>query len=675
MPGDAHHGGRAVIPRAGRATDHPLRLLPRLPLPLFFSLVRVFVRVFVLLVLLGCCLPARAGGLPVSDLAVLVDAQGDATIASVAAPAAAGRFRPLERHLNAGYSRAAHWLRFTVRPPAAGEWWLELQPPFLDDLRLYEALPAAPGDTPAYRERRAGDHLPFAARAVPYRAFVLPLDLPDTQPRTYYLRLQTSSTSMVFLRLWQPLAFQQAAALEYALLGVYFGLMATVMVLNLIYWAWLRDPLYGFFALHVLVLFLLHLGINGFTSQFLVSDWPALADRWLGFFLFLSLASGALFYRRIFRAGRERPGLFRFFRVQLALPLLLLPFVFTDHYTEVARLMVLFTFAIIGVYLWLAYGIWRRGGRDGLFLLVAGLAIALGGLPLVLSLLGLYAGDPWILNSRLIAQLVNIVAVQFAVIAHMRVLETARAEAEARALQAEGRAEAEGEAQREHRQFLALLTHELRTPLSVIDSATQSLAYLHPPEDADTRLRYGRIRRSVRRIDNLVRQFLAKDRVDDARLSVRPALLDGVVLARQAVDACIEGASGRVALDAPDTLPCRGDGALLQVALVNLLDNALKYSPATSPVGLWVEALERDGRAGAAWTVRDRGVGIASTSREAVFGKYVRGGAHGHIAGAGLGLHLVRRIAELHGGCVEILEQPGWGGVLRLWLPLEGAPA
>ncbi|MDP2794948.1 MAG: sensor histidine kinase [Sulfurisoma sp.] len=622
------------------------------------------------------CWPAvaLAGGLPVAGLALLADADGSETIASVAAPEAAARFRPLDEQLNAGYTRTVHWLRFTVQPPAPGEWWLEVQPPFLDDIRLYEALPVAPGAQPAFRERRGGDHQPFALSEVPYRAFVARLDLPDTRPRTFYLRLQTTSASMAFPKLWRPLEFQQAAATEYALLGGFYGLMATVFLLNLINWVWLRDSLYGYFSLHVLALTLLYIGVNGFASQFLFPDTPAVADPWLGFFLFASISAGAPFYRRILRVGRDRTGWFLFFRVQLVLPLLLMGSLFTGHYTEAARVLMGMTLLVIPLYLWLAYDLWRQGKRDGLFLLAAGGIVAFGTLPLVATLLGLYPGDQWLLHSRQITQLANILAVQLAVIAYMRDSETARFAAEARADLAESRAEAESAAQREHRQFVAMLTHELRTPLSVIDGAVQSLEYLHQPENEEVRLRHRRIRRSVGRINGLVKQFLAKDRVDDARLTVRPVPLDGVALARLAVESCVEGAVERVDLDAPAALPCRGDAALVQVALVNLLDNALKYSPPASPVGFQVEAMERQGRAGVAWTVADRGAGIASASWDEVFGKYVRGEDHDHVSGAGLGLYLVRRIAELHGGGVEILEREGWSAVLRFWLPLEGTP-
>jgi len=602
---------------------------------------------------------------------LLVDAGGRETLASVVAADSAGRFRPLATGLSAGYTRDVHWLRFTVQVPVTGEWWLEVQPPFLDDIRLFEPLPAASGAQPAYRERRGGDRLPFAAREIPYRAYIARLDLPDTQAHTYYLRIQTSSSTMVFPRLWQPREFQQAVALEHVALGLFYGLLVAVLISNLVHWHWLRDALYGYFSLYVLAIVLVFFGINGFAGQFLLAEQPQIADLWVGVFMFLGFFAAAPFFQHMLRVDRRRPWLFRYFRVQMALPLLLLPTVFTEHFTDAMRFLLVNTVVAIGVCFWLAYGIWRQGGRDGMFLMASMAISMLGAVPVFLFALGLLPGEMWLLHSRQITTFGGILAMHIAIAARIRATDIAHREALIRVRQAEIRVEQEAHAQDEHRQFISMLTHELRTPLAVIDGAVQSLEYLH--QDDETRLRFRRIRRSVGRINGLVKQFLAKDRIDDARLTLRPAPLEGAELARLALQSCTEGATDRIHLQIPATvLPCRGDVALVQVALANLLDNALKYSPPDSPVEFCVAALENQGRAGVAWTVADHGAGFSQNNWETVFGKYVRGAGHGHVTGAGLGLYLVRRIAELHGGNVAILDREGWGATLRFWLPSEG---
>ncbi|MCK9201932.1 MAG: sensor histidine kinase [Gallionella sp.] len=624
--------------------------------------------VFGLFLLLCWPLAGICQGLALENMAVLVDPAGTETLASVTSQEAAGRFRPLANGLNAGYTRKVHWLRFTVRAPSAGEWWLEVQPPFLDDIRLYEPLPGNSSPAVEFRERRGGDHLPFAEREIPYRAFVARLALPDTQPRTFYLRVQTSSASMTFLRLWRPAEFQQAVGLEYVVLGLFYGLLTAVLITNLIQWLWLRDTLYIYFSLYVLALILLFFGVNGFAAQFLFANNPDLASLWRKVFLFLTFSAAAPFFMRMLRVDARKPWLLAIYRLQLVVPLLLLPLLFSGYFTEAARLLMATVLPMGGLCLWLGYGIWHQGRRDGMYV-VASLTITLLGAVLVsLSLLGLLPGELWALDIRQITMFGSILAMHIAVATRIRDTESAHRAALIRV-------EEEARAKNEHRQFIGMLTHEICTPLAVIDGAVQSLEYLQQPRNEEVQLRHRRIRSSVGRINGLVKQFLANDRIDDARLFVHQAPLDAAELAHQAAQSCAEGRLERIILNTPPAILCRGDAALVQLALSNLLDNALKYSPSDSAVEFRVEALTHQDAAGVAWTVADHGSGIAAEQRKAVFDKYVRGADHGNVAGTGLGLYLVRRIAELHGGSVEILEREGWGAVLRFWLPQNGEVA
>ena len=82
-------------------------------------------RALLLLLAFGLPFAAQAQPIAVQNLAVLVDADGSETIASVSAPEAAQRFTPLDGLLSAGYTRKVHWLRFSVQAPVAGSWWLE----------------------------------------------------------------------------------------------------------------------------------------------------------------------------------------------------------------------------------------------------------------------------------------------------------------------------------------------------------------------------------------------------------------------------------------------------------------------------------------------------------------------------------------------------------------------
>lgn len=134
------------------------------------------------------------------------------------------------------------------------------------------------------------------------------------------------------------------------------------------------------------------------------------------------------------------------------------------------------------------------------------------------------------------------------------------------------------------------------------------------------------------------------------------------------MEGLVSGAPGRLYLDLPTPLPqLDADPDLLGVLLHNLLENALKYAPAPSPVALVVTV------AGPRLVleVRDQGPGIPPEEQGQVFETYQRGSAVHGIPGAGLGLALVARIAELHRGRVELDSTPGQGTRVRVYLPLR----
>jgi signal transduction histidine kinase len=181
--------------------------------------------------------------------------------------------------------------------------------------------------------------------------------------------------------------------------------------------------------------------------------------------------------------------------------------------------------------------------------------------------------------------------------------------------------------------------------------------------------RQEKIRRAVRRLVSLLDNYLTGE-----RLEVRDAELKREVLdLRELASATVE--SWHHLMQTPDQLhlePGGGgasaiaDRAMMELALSNLIDNALKYSPPGGPITLRVGTT-----AGNGWIeVEDHGVGIAPNEIETIFDKFYRGGDAQTVPGAGLGLHLVRRIVREHGGEVGVVSQPGKGSRFRVRLPL-----
>ena len=397
----------------------------------FLATTLPWMRALMLLLALGLPFAATAQPIAVQNLAVLVDADGSETIASVSAPGAAQRFTALNGALYAGHTRKVHWLRFSVQAPTAGSWWLEVMPPFLDDLRLFTP------DGAGFAERRTGDRLPFASREENYRGFIFKLALTDSAPHTFYLRLQTTSSSQLQLQLWQPAQFHDAEIVNYAVLGFYYGFLILLLLLNLIFWRWLREPLHGWFSLAVLANLYLFLGANGLAAQYVLPGSEVVTDLWGSSGILVFIAAVAPFYRRILGIGPEQKLYFAAFRVQVLLPCVLLLFFLRDDYIEAVRIAVAYSALAALLILYLAILTWRRGRREAPFVLLGSAMNLLAGAGSVLLLTGLAKGGVSAISSQQLMLLGSLMAMQAALAVRLQVANKVRREAAQRALLAE----------------------------------------------------------------------------------------------------------------------------------------------------------------------------------------------------------------------------------------------
>lgn len=220
--------------------------------------------------------------------------------------------------------------------------------------------------------------------------------------------------------------------------------------------------------------------------------------------------------------------------------------------------------------------------------------------------------------------------------------------------------------------FVAHVSHQLKTPLSLLSAATETLRMdrIRSPERMSEYL--DTIHAEAARLSALVTRVLEYSRVQQQR-NFEFEQVDLGELVHETVDAFAHGLGQpdrfEVAIHRPGPF-VRADPAALEQAVVNLLDNAIKYSDPDQVVSVTVRAE----RLTAMVEVTDRGVGIAPADHERIFERFYRVPGGAHRQGFGLGLPIVRELVHAHGGRVEVSSTLGAGSTFRLTLRCVPAP-
>lgn len=226
-------------------------------------------------------------------------------------------------------------------------------------------------------------------------------------------------------------------------------------------------------------------------------------------------------------------------------------------------------------------------------------------------------------------------------------------------------------------EFLAGISHELKTPLTLIMLYAETLLEKVDRPAAKREGYYRIIERETRRLTQLVERILDFSRIEEGVKTYRLERGDLTGMVTQSVQSYREylSAQGReveLAADA-ELPPVRFDSEALANAVINLVDNAAKYSQA--PTGIRVRVRGR----GSSVTIEvsDEGAGIPPEEQERIFERFYRAAGQTRAGGYGIGLFLVRDIMQAHGGRVEVDSEPGCGSTFRLVLPVatdESAP-
>ncbi|MFO1501670.1 MAG: PAS domain S-box protein [Verrucomicrobiota bacterium] len=222
--------------------------------------------------------------------------------------------------------------------------------------------------------------------------------------------------------------------------------------------------------------------------------------------------------------------------------------------------------------------------------------------------------------------------------------------------------------------FVSMVSHEFRTPLGIIMSSAEILQdYLEQLEPDERQHHLQSISKNTRRMADLMEEVLLLGRFEAGKMNCQPAPFDLPSFSRRLVDEMLSATDRRCPIDLDVAAPSEAsaDERLLRHIFTNLITNAVKYSEPGQPVRLRIRVEGRD----AICVVEDDGIGIPEADLQWLFNAFHRGRNVGQRPGTGLGLVIVKRCVELHGGRIRVESKVGEGTSVTVRLPVFGTPA
>lgn len=593
-------------------------------------------------------------------LSMRIDPQGTLTIDEVRQlPAQA--FSPLPGQVSEGFTEAAVWLRFTLLRTAADPalWWLEFDGSVLDEIRVYQPQPDG-----TLRERLGGaNHAEWRQHELNYRHLVLKLELPADTPQTFHVRLSSRTAMALGLVAWQPGAFTQAALAEAQLSGVFFGVYLFILLFYLTFWYGTREPLHSaytqYIALNVLVT-----SLSGGWLQQLV---PALQSPWgntlLGLTVCITMVAALRFCALMLQPEGKAQTLLRSMvwvgyataAVACALVLAGLHPLGMRVVQPVTTVLLLAIFSLACRLAWL-------GSSSARFFLLAFSFYYIGVLVRFMRNLGWLEPSFWTDYSYQIGTFIHLVLMSLIIYREYHQLKEQKETAEALAA-------TQSRLREQERDFMGLVSHEFRTPLSIIAASAHNLMQ-SPRLEAPERERGDKILRAVKRITSLMDTYLSIDRMHSAEQTLNLQECDLAALCQDVVHDVQEPSALPIRAQIAVAGSCRCDPSLVAIALRNLLHNAQRHSPATQAVQLTVEEDPYCFNL----KVHNAGDAIPSDELPQLFKRFFRGRRALSQPGAGLGLYLVDTVARRHGGSISVSSQPEQGTTFTLQLPKRMPP-
>lgn len=566
-------------------------------------------------------------------------------------------YTPYQGDLSRGYTDSAHWVRLRI---AASERpiGLRITPAWLDEVTVHDPL------SPAFTVK-VGDHYPVHKTI--FRALGHTIELrPHNSPRDIWLRLKTTSTHRLHLEVQSIDELAWSITQEIFWASMHSAILLLMLVVLMSVWWVQRDRVLGAYLLR-------HISFTYYGFAFLgmptllLSDWlpPAFFDNAFSISVTTTIFLGARFDIAFLSTYNPNPNLLRMFKAASWLSLGLLILLLMGYERLALQLTIHSLQIIIVLLLAVAWSckpdastvqlIPRKVILGYYFLLMGVLFFAL------LGIVGWMQNEAWTLYILIVHGMVTGLAMT--VILFLRgqrqTLENQRTEWQLQKAQKD--IQLEQQRRNEQSQFLNMLMHELKTPLSVV-----SIALGTRGNRAENLALAGQ---AVQEMKTIIERCVQADRMGEIDLKQTIEKIDLQQMIDQ-LSQVIPGLKDRLQLNFPTKAELNSDRQLLQIVLSNLMDNAARYSDPLTPIEIVLKPYREQDQEGLNLLISNT-PGVAGwPDSELLFNKFYRSSGAQRESGSGLGLFLAQHLAKSLRG--RLSYRPTHHLVqFELWLPLN----
>lgn len=595
-------------------------------------------------------------------LTVYEDRQGEASIDDILGPLSEQFVGLHGKALNSGLSHSVYWIRMDV--PAEfllalrqvdSRWLVEFDTPYLNHLTFYII---APDTGQVIQQWKTGDMLPFIHRPIPSTNFTFPLDLDATsEDRVLVARLANDGLVVANPRLWPRDTYAGVSDTRGKLHGLFYGAMIIMALYNFVIFLSIRDVAYLYYVLSILGITLFEACNRGDAFKYFWPNSPMLTNVLLPEAIFFAQVFTLLFVNRFLRLPQYMKSWSRvvqFLALGAAAMMIVAPFIANRYTVNIAAVLAMLISLLAGY-----VGIVRAGmgSRSAQFFMMAWSVLLVS-----VFVTALMRFVPIPVN----AFTTNLISVGLSIEVALLSLALAdrfnRIQRKSQQILQDALLKLE-KSNLVKDQFLSTISHELRTPMNGIEGAL-TLINKENLSDVD-QLYLSTAVASARDMTGMIDTVLRFNEMQAGSIVLKSEPFNPVTFFN-GISLEIEERCRRKQINYSADVPgsamvLKGDPEQIRLVLVQLADNAVKYTPSNGTVSLKVFQTVDSGWASLVIRVEDTGVGISDSIKEKIFEPFNASHQSTGMGGLGIGLSLSRYLVQKMGGTFTLSSSPERG--------------